>query len=358
MKSLPLLVAGAALAGMLAADRACGAQLQAGACPVSPDLRDQPAAVALIARARAHLDATPQALAHLHTEGTLPHQGIRDASERAERDFPLMRDAALAWRLTGEPAFAAQVDTDLRAWLGLYEPDFNPIDETRLDALIQAYVLAQPALATGTVALAQSFLRRLAQGYIAQSSARVRADRRPSGTWVNNWQSHRIKLMALSAAALQDPALMQEVRSLFAQQIENNVRPDGSVEDFEDRDALHYVVYDLEPLTAAALAARQFGQDWLHLKGSRGQDLAAALDWLVPYAQGSRTHEEFVHTHVAFDRKRAKAGLPGYAGLWDPQGAATLFRQAAQLDPAYQDLTDRLTSRAPEWQLICMPPRH
>jgi len=44
------------------------------------------------------LDQVPKPLAHVHTEGTLPHQGIRDESIEAERQLPLMRDAAYAWR--------------------------------------------------------------------------------------------------------------------------------------------------------------------------------------------------------------------------------------------------------------------
>ena len=40
----------------------------------------------------------PRAIAHVHTEGSLPHQGIRDESVEAERDLPLIRDEALLWR--------------------------------------------------------------------------------------------------------------------------------------------------------------------------------------------------------------------------------------------------------------------
>ena len=319
-------------------------------CSVSPAQSGEPAAVKLVARATQHLVQTPHPLPRLHTEGTLPHQGIYDESVTAARDFPVMRDAAMAWRLTGDMRFAEQVDTFLHAWVGTYVPSFNPIDETKFDALIQAYMLARDGLTPGTRAETQRFLRTLAEGYIA----RTEAARQPlSHTWVNNWQSHRIKLMAMSAAALGDHALLAQVHRLFLQQLANNVRPDGSVEDFEDRDALHYVVYDLEPLTMAAIAVQPFGQHWLNERAANGATLAAAVDWLVPYADGSRTHEEYVHSHVAFDKKRADAGLPGFSGMWEPKSAGTLYWQAARLDPKYRTLAERLAATAPDWLALC-----
>jgi hypothetical protein len=319
-------------------------------CDVSPAQSSDPAAVKLMARATRHLTQTPHPLPRLHTEGTLPHQGIYDESVVAARDFPLVRDAALAWRLTGDRRFAEQVDTFLHAWAGTYVPSFNPIDETKFDALIQAYTLARDGLTPSTRNETQRFLRTLAEGYIARTDAA-----RPplAHTWINNWQSHRIKLMAMSAAALGDHALIAQVHRLFLRQLANNVRPDGSVEDFEDRDALHYVVYDLEPLTMAAIAVQPFGQNWLRERASNGATLAAAIDWLTPYADGSRTHDEYVHSRVPFDKTRADAGLPGFSGPWEPKSAGTLYWQAARLDPNYRPLAARLTATAPDWLALC-----
>jgi len=316
----------------------------------SVDNNKQAATVKLLARASLQLTRTPQPMVRLHTEGTIPHQGIYDQSVSAARDFPLMRDAALAWRLSGDRRYAEQVDAFLRDWTAVYVPSYNPIDETKFDAFIEAYRLTQNALSPETRKAAQAFLRTLAEGYIERS--KTHSDGRKSAqsaTWVNNWQSHRIKIMALSAAALEDRVLMDEVHKLFLQQIAANVGLDGSVKDFADRDALHYVVYDLEPLTLAALAAQTFGDDWLHDKASNGASLADAIEWLLPYANGTKTHEEFVHTHVVFDKKRADAGVPGFSGQWNPKSAKTLFWQAAQLDFSYRPLAEKLLPTEPDW---------
>lgn len=323
-------------------------------CKVSAADASQPDAARLLARASRQLAAQPHPLPRLHTEGTLPHQGIYDDSVAAARDFPLMREAALAWRLSGDTRYLVQVDGFLRAWLALYELSFNPIDETRFDAFIDAYALTRDALPAQTQAQMKHWLRALAEGYIGRSESRSDPGKRPDSlTWVNNWQSHRVKLMAMSATALEDRALVTKVRQLFLTQLANNVRRDGSVEDFEDRDALHYVVYDLEPLVMAALAVHPFEPDWLHQKAATGVDLAAAIDWLLPYARGERSHEEFVNSHVAFDRQRAAAGMAGYAGAWERRSARPLFWMASRLDQRYQPVAEALGPVAPEWLGLC-----
>lgn len=312
------------------------------------------AASKLVARASQHVDDAPHAMERLHTEGTLPHEGIYDESVRSARDFAVMRDAAFAWRITGDKRYLDQVDRFLKAWSSTYQPSFNPIDETKFDGLIQAYILVRDALTPSTRQATQNLLRTFAEGYIAHSDKRNDPGKpRTSLTWVNNWQSHRVKLLTLSASALQDSGLMAEANRLFRQQIADNVRVNGSVEDFEDRDALHYVVYDLEPLTMAAIAARPYGYDWLNLQAHTGANLASAMKWLVHYANGSRTHEEYVHTHVAFDKKRADAGVPGFVGQWEPKSAATLYWQTSLLDPAYKDLAQKLSATPPDWLALC-----
>src|ERR1700758_4154791 len=74
-----------------------------------------PGVKALVANVQAHLNEQPHALAKLHTEGTLPHEGIYDQSVEAEQDLDLMRDAALAWRATGDERYLRLVDRFLFA---------------------------------------------------------------------------------------------------------------------------------------------------------------------------------------------------------------------------------------------------
>ncbi|MGF6465006.1 alginate lyase family protein [Paraburkholderia youngii] len=311
-----------------------------------------PGVKALVANVQAHLNEQPHALAKLHTEGTLPHEGIYDQSVEAQKDLDLLRDAALAWRATSDDRFLKLVDRLLYAWVTTYQPSFNPIDETGFEGLILAYDMTASALPVKTRNAAMAFLTKFANGYIAQIDAQPRP---LTGTFRNNWQSHRIKLISMAAFTLDNRKMINAAQRLFVEHIGDNIAPDGSTIDFGERDALHYVTYDLQPLVTAALAARRHNRNWLQEKGANGATLLAALNWLVPFAMGTQTHEEFVHSNVAFDAKRREAGLPGYSGRWDPKNAAELFHLAARLDGRFTPVALQLAPTPPAWLAVCLP---
>ncbi len=322
---------------------------------VSPDgvaalrtKRETPRAREVIRAAKAAAQRDPHALAQVHTEGTLPHEGTYDQSREAMRDWPAMRDLALGFALTGDETYLRAVTRYFAAWLDAYRASLNPIDETGLDNVILAYDLAGKWLPDDLRQKMTKLMHALATGYLA-----VQPNTR-KGTTVNNWQSHRLKLITLSAFALNDPGLITNARRALQTQLDYNLRADGSTVDFEQRDALHYVVYDLEPLFTAVLAAKAHGLDWYNMKNRSGASLETALQWLKPYAAGARTHEEFAHTTVEFDRTRAKAGLPGFSGRWDPKLSAMLYQLAGRLNPRWTNLATRLGPANP-WLALCFP---
>ncbi len=196
------------------------------------------------------------------------------------RDWSAIRDLALGFALTGDETYLRAVTRYFTAWLDVYRASLNPIDETGLDNVILAYDLVGKWLADDLRLKMAELMRALATGYLA-----VQPNPR-KGTTVNNWQSHRVKLITLSAFALNDPGLISNAQRALQVQLDYNLRADGSTVDFEQRDALHYVVYDLEPLLIAALAAKAHGLDWYSMKNRSGASLEAALQWLAPYATG------------------------------------------------------------------------
>lgn len=287
--------------------------------------------------ARRWLDRVPQPLPVVHTEGTLPHQGIYDQSVEAKKDWQAARDLALGSRLAGDGAMAGKTVQLIKAWLAVYKPSFNPIDETDLDRLMLAFDLLEGSARAPVAADYGKFLAALASGYL---------DRMPAlrgGTATNNWQSHRVKLATLAAYGAGDRGLIDRARAAYKKQLADNLKPDGSVLDFAERDALHYVTYDLEPLLAAALAAKTHGEDWYGEQNPAGVGLREALLWLAPYAEGKKTHQEFVRSSVAFDAARAKAGLPGFGGTWNKAEAEEVFTLAARLDKQFAPLAAALT---------------
>ena len=73
-----------------------------------------PGVKALVSNVLAHLNDKPHAQAKLHTEGTLPHEGIYDQSVEAEKDLDLLRSFETARR---EDFDLSQFEADLFAKL-------------------------------------------------------------------------------------------------------------------------------------------------------------------------------------------------------------------------------------------------
>jgi hypothetical protein len=345
----------AVLAASAFANHAAQAAMNFCAAPAmqtSERTNADPGVKALVKMVQSHVNEQPKPLAKLHTEGTLPHEGIYDESVEAEKDLGLMRDAALAWRATGDERYLRLVDRFLLAWVTTYQPSFNPIDETNFESLILAYDLTASALPVKTRNATNAFITKMVSGYITD----IDKQKRPlQGTYRNNWQSHRIKLVSMGAFTIDDRKLINAAQRLFVEHVGDNIAPDGSTVDFAERDALHYVTYDLQPLVTAALAARRHNRNWLAERAASGATLADALNWLTPYALGTKTHDEFVHSSVAFDAKRREAGLPGYSGEWDPKNSAELFYLAARLDGRYAPVALRLAPTPPAWLAVCLP---
>lgn len=292
----------------------------------------------IVRRAEQALERPPGAVSELHTEGTLPGQGIRDASIVAKQDQLVAFDLAMAWRLTGDRAFLAAASLYLKSWADTYRQSLNPIDETGFDTMMFATDLVGPGLPVPLRAKLLAFWRRMAVGYLDAMDAGAR-------NATTNWQSHRVKLATVAAFASGDEAMVARARKAFRRQVAVNILPDGSVRDFHTRDALHYVTYDLDPLLIAALAAKAHGEDWFSWASPTGSSLPSALRWLEPYAAGKREHMEFVRSMVRFDRERAAAGDAQYAPhVWKRGTAVRTFAAAALLDDEYAPILSELVS--------------
>ncbi|WP_443747214.1 alginate lyase family protein [Asticcacaulis solisilvae] len=322
-------------------------------CSVSPAEAAQ-SLPAVTKRLQPLLDSQPRPMAVMHTEGTLPHQGIRDQSIEARKQLPIMRDAAYAWRAGAGDAYLTLSIRYFNAWAAVYQPNLNPIDETNFDAFFDTYAVIAPRLDPADRTKADAFLRKWGRDIVASVDAHNVVSQSPQAhTWDNNWQSHRVKIITMIAAATGDDALFNDARRLFQAQVAANIKPDGEVIDFAERDALHYVIYDLEPFTQAALAARMRGEDWFHYTSPTGSSVAKGFAWLYPYANGDTPHEEFKHSKVAFDAQRAAAGEKEYSGAFEPARAGNVFWFASAFEPSYLPLAQRLKPEAPLFIAMC-----
>ena len=284
------------------------------------------------------LGRAPSPVSRIHVEGTLPHQGIFDESIAALGELGLMRDFALAYRLTGDRQYLDQATRFIDSWVSTYQLSFNPIDESGLDALMLTNDLCHDSFSPALREKVDSFLRRMVEGYLDSIATLKKPD-------TTNWQSLRVQLITMGAFALGDPRLIQAAKQAFQAQVTANVYPDGTLEDFHQRDALHYVTYDLDPLLMAAECGHVHHLDWLHWRSSTGSSLDAAVAWLIPYAEGTKQHEEFVHSGVPFDKQRMQAGVAHFNKVWDPKESLKTFGLAGAIDPQFRTVADNLRSK-------------
>jgi hypothetical protein len=273
------------------------------------------------------LTKAPAAQSVIHVEGVLPTSSAYKQDELAKRDWQLISALATYYAVSGDKQYLERYELYLSAWLAVYRISGNPVDETDLSHVLLAFRESGGALAQTTQKQMQLFACQLAERY-------QQAQPLTKNTTTNNWQSHRVKLAVMGAFICGDPVLIARVQTVFANQIRDNLLPSGEAKDFYERDALHYVVYSLEPLLEASLFAQKYGKGIFYLVGPGGQSLSRSLDWLAPYARGDVQHLEFVNSTVAFDAQRAAAGVVGYSGPFDTHQAQYLFWLAAQLEPS------------------------
>ena len=152
-----------------------------------------------------------------------------------------------------------------------------------------------------------------------------------------------MKIAVLAAFATGEAELIARARDAFDLQVARNIAADGEVLDFGERDALHYVVYTLQPLATACAAAAAHGESWIdRAPAPDAGSVRRGLAWLLPYVEGAKTHDEFVNSKVRFDAERAAAGVAGFMGVWQSDRALDLMALAAHLDPLYRPAYERL----------------
>ncbi len=298
-----------------------------------------------IAMANSAMSLIPHARRHLHMQGLLPHKGIRDESETAARDFPAARNLAVGYCVTGNPDYRDHALRILNAWLSMYRPSYNPIDERVFIPLYLAADILRASFPEDTEAAWQAFNTDMAQNYLAQADSAASAD---------NWQSERVRLATLAAFSTGDWGLIDHAQSAYTQQLSNNIRSNGTVADYTRHDALRAVVEDLDPLVMAALAAHNHGVNWYGIAASTGANLGMAIGWLAPYASGARSHQEYVNSEDSFDYARHNAGEPGFSGTWNPGSSAELFLMASALDRQWAQIATVLSPHPTLWQRMML----
>jgi Alginate lyase len=293
----------------------------------------------------------PKPIDVILTEGKLPQDPAKLKTEASLGDMQKIGALGYAFAVSVDPKYADKAREFILTWARTNHSAGDPIDDTNLEPLIVTYDLTRNTFSSDDRAIVDKYLRDVAAAELATAKSK-------KNNHYNNWHSHRLKIVGLIAFTLHDQALIDETTRLYKDQIDHNIEADGSTYDFHERDALHYHLYDVAPLLTLAIVAQNSGVDLYSYRSQSGATLRSAIDFLLPYAQGTKTHAEFVNSKVSFDRKRAEAGAKAYqAGApFEPGSATSVFALAEFFDPSLLELVQTLSHKPaqkyPTWQSV------
>jgi hypothetical protein len=312
---------------------------------------------ALLKTADEALIATPSPADTILTEGILQGNPRKTKTWDCLEDMQKVYALAFAYKIEEDKKYLVKTSEFLMAWAKGNTPTGNPINDTNLDRIIFAFDLVKKDLTKDVSLSVNNWLKETAMQELKSY------DKAAGGkglTYMNNWNSHRIKEVSEIAWAINDASLKKWALDAYKRQISKNLLPDGSSFDFHERDALHYHIYDVDPLmVAATLIARgsNVAESPYLYQSPEGNSLKKSVDWLVPFFTGEKTHAEWVNSKSAFDKKRAANGEKGYiAGtLFKPSEARSSIALANFFDRSMLDIYKQQTknnSTYPTWQFV------
>jgi len=296
------------------------------------------------------LTQTPNPVDTIRTEGLLKGNPKKERTSIALRDMNKMYTLALQFKISGDKKYLTKANEFLLAWAKTNQPNGDPIDDTNLDKAIEAYDLIKDNISPKDKILVVAWLKATALAEV--NSKRMN---RNQGTGINNWNAHRLKIVGEIGYALNDQEFISWTIDRLKKHIEINLNEDGTSLDFKERDAMHYHIYDLEPmLRLALLIKRAGGVNFYTYQSPKGSSIKKSVDWLIPYIKGEKQHEEYVNTTVKFDRDRAKNNEPGFAPgtMFKPTLALPVLKLSVYFDSTQSDLLKTLNENRKDWQML------
>ncbi|WP_025142186.1 alginate lyase family protein [Pedobacter jeongneungensis] len=297
-----------------------------------------------------YLNDQPGPIDTIRTEGLLKGNPKKLKTQLALADMNKTFALALQYRITSDQKYLNKCVEFLSAWAKTNKPNGDPIDDTNLDPMVESYDLIKQDIPTADKKQIEQWLSETAWAEI--NSKRMKPGR---GTAINNWNAHRLKVVGEIGYALNNQELINWTIDNLKSHININLYPDGTSLDFKERDAMHYHIYDLEPmLKLAIMIDRAKGTNFYTYESPKGSSIKKSVEWLIPYIKGEKQHEEYVNTTVKFDRDRAKNNEPGFApgSMFKPSLALPVLRFAVYFDPTQTDLLKKVNGNPSNWQKV------
>jgi len=299
------------------------------------------------------LNDQPNPIDKIRSEGLLAGDPLKIKTQVAVEDVSKIFSLALVYRIDDNKACLDRASAYLLAWAKVNRSNGDPIDDTKLEELVTGYDMIRNDVTADVQKATDKWLLSVLEDEL---NSKYMAPGK--GTAHNNWNSHRIKILAMIAYTLHNTGYEKTINKELETQIALNLYPDGSGYDFKERDALHYHIYTLEPLiTAASVIYRATGKDYFNYESDNGSSIKKSTDFLVPFVTGEKTHQEFLNSNVAFDKKRAANGEKDYAAgaLFKTATGIHVLEQAAYFDSKYQaaaQKADQGGSHDSDWDVV------
>jgi len=197
---------------------------------------------------------------------------------------------AIAYYLEDDDAYLKQAKKYLLAWAETHQPNGHPINETRLEGFLWAYDLLRCHFSKEEDKKIKIWLINL------QSNKHKWKFGPSSGR--NNFRTHQLKMLLMIDRLLEDKASLKSDREVLQQHVKANILEDGMSFDYQERDALHYHVYDLEAWLEIAL-----------LEPDYIEQVTASYDFLMKQLKADNIYNQFANSKQKIDQKRAKGGF-------------------------------------------------
>jgi hypothetical protein len=247
-------------------------------------------------------------------------------------DFDRARALALVYGVTKDRKYFAQAKAYVLAWAGVGFPGGEPLGDTLLEPLIEAYDLLRLDFKTDERRRVDLWLRSVGEAEMASAAA-------PGGSAPDSSQSHRLKTIGLIGYTIRVDRLAKYALEGFEKQIGDNLRSDGASVDFEKRGDPSAQAYDLEALLRLAIALHRAGHESYGFAAPNGATLRRAVKFLKSFADGSKSARKF-------DPKRAEAAI-ALAEYFDPRllGLVVKLEGGASKTPPLRVVLNAATQR-------------
>ncbi len=295
------------------------------------------------------LSAQPRPLAELNYEGLVNTDPRRVTTVQHLRDMAHVARVLRYWQTSNDARAAAMLRRFILAWTHTYRLTGNDVNENKLFPLLVAYYSLRDCMKPDERVHVDAWVDQLGHLHAHAVAAATR--------FTNRYSKH-LRLLAIAGIILDREEWRAQARDGVLLFVTQSLRPDGTSEDLERRDTLTYHASALTPVIELALLARTNGINVYTWTPGNGASLRASVDYVVPYALGTTTRQEWVHSTVDLDQRRAEAGLEKYrpGRLFDPHDALEVMQLAACFDPGklavVRHLTGSAAQRFPAWPLL------